>query len=47
MLGTCNSKAKAMLRIRIPIFLGLLDLDPDPIVRGTDPDLVPSIIKQK
>ncbi len=29
-----------------PMYLGLLDLgpDPDPLVRGTDPD--PSIIKQ-
>jgi hypothetical protein len=49
---------KAMLRIwirirRIHMFLGLLDPDPDPLVRGMDPDpdLVPdpglSIIKQK
>jgi hypothetical protein len=38
----------AVLRIRIrqiSMFLGLLDPDPDPLVRGTDPD--PSIIKQK
>jgi hypothetical protein len=42
----------AVLRIRIWIrilqihmFLGLLDPDPDPLVRGMDPD--PSIIKQK
>jgi hypothetical protein len=37
-----------MLRIRIRrirMFLGLLDLDPDPLVRGMDPD--PSISKQK
>jgi hypothetical protein len=27
-----------MLRIRIRVFLGLLDPDPDPLVRGTDPD---------
>jgi hypothetical protein len=27
--------------------LGLLDQDPDPLVRGTDPDPNPSIIKQK
>ena len=36
-----------MLRIRIrPIrmFLGLLDPDPYPLVRGTDPD--PSVIKE-
>jgi len=38
----------AVLRIRIrriPMFWGLLDPDPDPLVRGTDPD--PFIIKQK
>ncbi len=37
----------AVLRIRM--FLGLLDHDPDPIVRGMDPDPDPdpSIIKQK
>jgi hypothetical protein len=29
------------------MFLGLLDPDPDPIVKGADPDLDPSIIKQK
>jgi hypothetical protein len=31
-----------------PYVLGLLDLDSDPVVRGTDPDptLDPSIIKQ-
>jgi hypothetical protein len=33
------------IRIRIHKFLGLLDPDPDPLVRGMDPD--PSIIKQK
>ena len=31
--------------VRIHKFLGPLDLDPDPLVRGMDPD--PSIIKQK
>jgi hypothetical protein len=37
---------KPVLRIRrIRTFLGLLDPDPDPLVRCTDPD--PSIIKQK
>jgi hypothetical protein len=39
---------KAVLRIRIHrihMFLGLQDLDPDPLVRGMDPD--PSIIMQK
>jgi hypothetical protein len=38
----------AVLRIRIHgihMFLGLLD--PDPLVRGMDPDLDPSNIKQK
>jgi hypothetical protein len=34
---------KPMLRIRIHIFLGLLN--PDPLVGGMDPD--PSIIMQK
>jgi hypothetical protein len=29
------------------MFLGLLDLDPDPLVRGMDPDPDPSIIKEK
>jgi hypothetical protein len=29
------------------MFLGLLDPDPDPLVRGMDPDPDPSIIKQK
>jgi hypothetical protein len=40
-------KNEAVLRIRIHVFLGLLD--PDPLVRGMDPDpgLDPSIIKQK
>jgi hypothetical protein len=37
----------AVFRIRIPIFLGLMDPDPDPLVRGMDPDPDPSIIKQK
>ncbi len=30
-----------------PYVLGLLDPDPDPLVRGMDPDPDPSIIKQK
>ncbi len=41
-------KIATVLRIRIrriQMFLGLLDPDPDPLVRGMDPD--PSIIKQK
>jgi hypothetical protein len=46
----------ALLRIRIRIywiymFLGLLEPDPDPLVRGMDPDWAPdpdpSTIKQK
>jgi hypothetical protein len=28
------------------MFLGLLDVDPDPLVRGMDPDPDPTIIKQ-
>jgi hypothetical protein len=42
------SLTAALFRIRIRrirLFLGLLD--PDPLVRGTAPDLDPSIIKQK
>jgi hypothetical protein len=38
------------IRIQIPrihVFMGLLDPDPDPLVRGMDPDLDPSNIKQK
>ena len=43
---------KPVLRIRIHrihMFLGLLDPDPDPLVRGMDPDPDPDhyIIKQK
>jgi hypothetical protein len=34
-----------VLRIRIHMFLGILD--PDPPVRGTDPDPDPSVIMQK
>jgi hypothetical protein len=41
----------AVLRIRIHMFLGLLDPGLDPLVRGMDPDpdldLDPSNIKQK
>jgi hypothetical protein len=29
------------------MFMGLLAPDPDPLVRGVDPDLDPSIIMQK
>ncbi len=47
-----NFVVEAMLRIwirihRIHMFLGLLDPDPDPLVRGMDPDPDPSIIMQK
>jgi hypothetical protein len=35
---------KPVLRIRILLFLGLLDPDPDPLLGGTDPD--PSIKEQ-
>jgi KRAB domain-containing zinc finger protein len=38
-------KAVLRIRIRIHMFLGLPD--PDPLVRGMDPDLDPSIIMQK
>jgi hypothetical protein len=31
---------------RIRLFLGLLDPDPDPLVRGMDPDPDPSIQKK-
>ncbi len=41
-----QSSWQAVLLIRIlRMFMGLLDPDPDPLVRGMDPD--PSIIKQK
>jgi hypothetical protein len=33
----------AALRIRIHMFLGLLDPGPDPSVRGMDPDLDPDL----
>jgi hypothetical protein len=36
----------AVLRIHTYV-LGLVDPDPDPLVRGMDPDPDPSIIKQK
>jgi hypothetical protein len=48
------SDRKAVFRIRIRIrihqihmFLGLMDPDPDLLVRGMDPAPDPSIIKQK
>jgi hypothetical protein len=41
-------RIRIQIRIRwIHMFLGLLDTDPDPLVRGMDPDPDPSIIKQK
>jgi hypothetical protein len=43
-----NQQRSPVLRIRIHrihMFLGLLDPDPDLLIRGMDPD--PSIIKQK
>ncbi len=48
LLGHFNLHTVLWIQIqicRIRMFLDLLDLDPDPLVRGTDPD--PSIIKQK
>jgi hypothetical protein len=41
-----DSSFKGVLRIRIHMFLGLLDPDPDPLVRGMDPDPDPSITMQ-
>jgi hypothetical protein len=38
-------KAVLQIRLRIRMFLGMLD--PDPLVRQTDPAPDPSIIKQK
>jgi hypothetical protein len=35
------------LRIRIRMFLDLLDPDPDPLVKSTDPYPDPSTIKRK
>jgi hypothetical protein len=43
LLGNAQEHPVTVLRIRT--FLGLLDPDPDPLVRGMDPD--PSITKQK
>jgi hypothetical protein len=44
-LRIVNSYRQAVLRIRIHMFFGLPD--PDPLVRGMDPDPDPSIIMQK
>ncbi len=41
----CLAVLRIRIRIhRIHVFLGLLDPDPDPLVRGMDPD--PSIISK-
>ncbi len=39
--GIERQKPTAMLGIRIRMFLDLLDPDPHPLVRGTDPDQGP------
>ncbi len=46
-LGLIEASAggEAVLRIRIRLFLGLLDSDP--LITGTNPDPSPSVIKQK
>jgi hypothetical protein len=36
-----------VLGIRIRMFLGLQDPDPDPLVRGADPDPAPSLLLSK
>jgi hypothetical protein len=44
----CAAVLRSWIRIRrIRMFLGLLDQDPDPLVRGTDPAPDPSITKKK
>jgi hypothetical protein len=45
LLGNAQENPVTVLRIRM--FLGLLDPDPDPSFRGMDPDPDPSITKQK
>ncbi len=40
-------RIRIQIRIRIHLFLGFLDPDPYPSVRIMDPDLDPSINKQK
>jgi hypothetical protein len=42
-----QQNCKPVFRIRILMFLGLLDPDPDPLVRSMDLDPDPSIIMQK
>jgi hypothetical protein len=39
------SMRKSVLRIRIRMFLGLLDPDPDPLVKGMDP--ITASVQQK
>ncbi len=47
-LVTQENRPVMWIRIhRIHMFLGLLDPDPDPLVRGMDPDPDPSITRQK
>jgi hypothetical protein len=38
-----NTEVNAVFRIRIHLFLGLLDPDPDSLVRGMDPDPDPAL----
>jgi hypothetical protein len=47
MAGSLADPDRIRIR-RIHMFLGLLDLDPDPLVRGMDPDPTPdpSIIRK-
>jgi hypothetical protein len=45
--GSQSCLTSSWLRIRIRMFLGLLDPDPDSVVRGTRAEPNPSIIKQK
>jgi hypothetical protein len=46
-VGMLLSVFRIRIGIRIHMFLGLMDPDLDPLVRGMDPDPDPSIIKQK
>ncbi len=47
--GECVEGDSKSVESKCPLymFLGLLDLDLDPLVRGMDPDPDPSIIMQK
>ncbi len=42
-----ESVLRIRIRIRIHMFFGLLDPDPDPLVRGMDPDPNSSLILHK